>query len=134
MLFDYGAERFDDAGLRDEEQQRKRAVAVFVVLGHQVVDGFVQQARIGEGAANTPALFGRAVAERIVHECRGLIGIHCIQITDSFLAYGWRRIVKQSGDLSEGANLWFVTTLDEIVCGLSECGDVSGPPLIFGAP
>jgi len=30
--------------------------------------------------------------------------------------------------------LWFVTTLGEIVCGLPECGDVSSPPLIFGAP
>jgi len=89
MFLDHIAERLDDPGLRNEKQQRKRAVAVLMIFSHQIVDRFVQQTRIGEGAADAAAFFRRAIAQRVVHERRRLIGIHFIKIAHGFLAYRW---------------------------------------------
>jgi hypothetical protein len=100
MFLDHAAERLDHAGFRDEKQQRKRAVAVLVILGHQVVDGFVQQPESAR-RCRCAALFRRSVAQRIVHERRRLIGIHLIKIADRFLSHCGRRIVQQFRDLFE---------------------------------
>ena len=134
MFLDHSAERRNDTGFRDEKQQRKGAVTVLVILRHQVVDGLVQQTRIGEGAADAAAFFRRAIAQRIVHECGSPIGIHLVKITNGFLTHCGRRIVKQAGDLIEWSVLWVVTTLGEFVRSLTKCGYVSSPPLIDGAP
>ena len=130
MFFNHSAERFDDAGFRHEKQQRKRAVAVLVILSHQVVDGFVKQPRTGEGATSAAALFRRAIAQCVVHERCGLIGIDFVKIANRFLAHGWCWIVEQISDLSEWRALWFVATLGPILGGLTESGDVAGPLLV----
>ena len=89
MFLDHCAERRDNARFRDEKQQRKRAVTVLMILSHQIVDGFVQQTRIGERAADAAAFFRGAGAQRVVHERRRLIGIDFVKIANGFLTHGW---------------------------------------------
>ena len=132
MFLDHSAERFDYAGLRDEKQQRKRAVTVFVILGHEIVNGFVQQTRIGEGAADAAAFFRRAIAQRIVDERRCLIGIDVVKIADGLLAHGRCRVIEQASDLIERGGS-SVTALGEILGRLTKSCDVAAPPLILSS-
>ena len=130
MFLDHTAEWFDDARFRYEKQQRKRAVTVFVILGHEVVDSFVEQPRIGEGAADAAAFFRRAIAQRVVDECRCLIGVDVVKIADGLLAHGRGRVVEQAGYLIERSG-WGVATLGEILGGLTKSRDVAHPAFII---
>ena len=103
MFLDHAAQRLDHARLRNQKQQRKRAVAAFVILGHQIVDGFVQQTGVCKCTADSATLLGRAIAQRVVDECRCLIRIHVVKIANGFLSHCGRRIVQQLRDLFKGA-------------------------------
>ena len=86
MLFDNADQRFDNPGFCDEKQERESAVATLVVLGHQVVDRFVEQTGVGERSADSPAFFRRSRTQGVVDVCGGAIRIEFVEIANGFFA------------------------------------------------
>src|ERR1051326_4168901 len=72
-----------------------------MILTHEIVDRFVEQTGVGERGADAAAFFRRTVAQCIVDERGGLIGIEFVKIADGFLANFGRWIVERLCDLVE---------------------------------
>ena len=85
MVLDNGDQRFNDTRFGDQEQQRKCAVAAFVVCAHEILDRFVDETGVGESGADAAAFFRRTSAQRVVYQRRGLVGIEFVKIAHRFL-------------------------------------------------
>src|SRR6185369_18010609 len=94
--------------------------------------------RIREGAADATTFLRRPIAQGIVHESRGLIRIHLVKIANRFFSHFSRRIIEQLCCLFKRTirkpQAWSdIPALRQLLCSVSQSGDVSTPPLIFPA-
>src|SRR5215213_10586689 len=78
-----------------------------MVLGHQVVNGFVKQSGVGERVTDSAPFFWRSGAQSVIHERRGLIWIELVKIADGLLSNLGGRIVKGFSNFAKSCVIRF---------------------------